>query len=666
MSLLSDDESGLRDAGTDWRRSIYLWIGLIAACVHLAVIVRAEPLQSANDRSRWCTIAALLEEGTYQIDEIRKRPGWNTIDLVHVDGHFYSTKPPLLATVAAGVTWCVERTTGWRLAAQTQAVAAATLIVLNWLPFCLSLYWLASLLERTGASSPARVATFGIACFGTLLTPFLSTLNNHTVAAASAVAALWSLMNAADVTGLRRVLWLLVCGLAAGWTVCNELPAAAMAALLLGLCLWRWPGAALAGFVPGAAVMCAAFLATNWLATGTWKPAYSGYGSDQYRFVIDGEPSYWMNPQGVDRNLDSPPVYLLHCLIGHHGIWSLTPVWLLVVASWLRPRMLRHGLLRMLVLGGAGVSVVVLGFYLTRTENYNYGGVSCALRWMLWLIPFWLLALPAGLDALWRLPGGRWLTLPLMAVSVFSAWEPLGQPWQQPWLFRQMDRAGWIDYSTAPPPLHRTLWTWFDRIPGTSHGVEFVEFTSPGVLGETRTWRFSALGDIDVRGAKCIEVESRLSGPGQADRIQRFAIDQARFEAGDSPGKCLVWLNKDVELPAQMADLALVRGLPLLKQYHGGTFRYVHTGVRRDAFRCQRAAAQLEYAAAPGARPLRYRTDLWLTPEVPFGAAQLEFTVSDPASGQVLRQERWTVNRVSSLNEQSAVQASSSGDQVGQ
>ncbi|HTN01412.1 MAG TPA: hypothetical protein VL132_06025, partial [Planctomycetaceae bacterium] len=172
MSSLPPAESGTRDADLVWRRSVYLWIGLIAACVHLAVIVRSQPLQSANDRSRWCTIAALLEQGTYRIDEIRQRPGWNTIDLIHVDGHFYSTKPPLLATVAAGVTWCVERITGWNLTTSTQPVAAATLIVLNWLPFCLSLICLAGLLERLAASSLARVATFGMACFGTLLTPF--------------------------------------------------------------------------------------------------------------------------------------------------------------------------------------------------------------------------------------------------------------------------------------------------------------------------------------------------------------------------------------------------------------------------------------------------------------------------------------------------------------
>lgn len=647
------------------RRSLYLCFGVIAACVHLALIVRAQPLQSANDRSRWCTIAALLEQGTYRIDSIRSRPGWNTIDLVYVDGHFYSTKPPLLATVAAGVAWCVERSTGWTLTRDTQAVAAATLIVINWLPLCLSLYCLAGLLERTEASSAARLATFGVAGFGTLLTPFLATLNNHTVAAAGLIVALRTLVAAGEAVGWRRGLWLLVSGLAAGWMVCNELPAAAMAAVLLGLCLWRWRGAALAGFVPGAAFMCAVFLMSNWVATGNWKPAYAGYGTQAYRFVIDGEPSYWMRPQGVDRNLDSTPVYVLHCLVGHHGLWSLTPVWLLVLSVWVRPSLIASPLIRRLVLAGAGVSLIVLGFYLTRTENYNYGGVSCALRWMLWLIPAWLLALPAGLDVAWRQPAGRWLSALLLAVSVYSAWEPLGQPWQQPWLFRQMERLGWIDYTEPPPPLPRTLWTWFDRIPDPARGVEFIEFTSPDSQGVKSAWRVSAMANREVGGRVCTEIESRFLFPGQSARIQRFAIDRACFEGGESPGKCLSWPDETATLAQKMADLALVRGLPLLRQYHGGVLRYVHTGVRRDAFRCQRAAAQVEYAAGEGEPMLRYRADLWLVPELPFGVGQIEFTVSDPATGQVVRQERWTASRASTITTEVVDEPATSVDHAG-
>ena len=63
-------------------------------------------------------------------------------------------------------------------------------------------------------------------------------------------------------------------------------------------------------------------------------PFYTAYGSELYEFVHEGVPSYWMQPRGIDKASDSFPVYLLHCLVGHHGLLSLTPVWLLTLIGW--------------------------------------------------------------------------------------------------------------------------------------------------------------------------------------------------------------------------------------------------------------------------------------------------------------------------------------------
>ena len=59
------------------------------------------PFLSANDRSRWLTVRALVERGTFAIDEIVVEPSWDTIDAVaHTDAsgqiRLYSSKPPLL------------------------------------------------------------------------------------------------------------------------------------------------------------------------------------------------------------------------------------------------------------------------------------------------------------------------------------------------------------------------------------------------------------------------------------------------------------------------------------------------------------------------------------------------------------------------------------------
>ena len=74
------------------------------------------PFLSANDRSRWCTVRALVEpemrvEGApYAIDKVIQDPNWDTIDMVKHDGHLYSSKPPLLATLMAGIYWIIYHT----------------------------------------------------------------------------------------------------------------------------------------------------------------------------------------------------------------------------------------------------------------------------------------------------------------------------------------------------------------------------------------------------------------------------------------------------------------------------------------------------------------------------------------------------------------------------
>ncbi len=108
---------------------------------------------SANDRSRWCTVAALVEHGTYVIDEQIKITGkkmtnrrpWATIDKVrHVgrDGtqHYYSSKPPLFPTLVAVVYKLVNLLSGMTLTDQPIYVARLILALVN-LPLLAIFYW---------------------------------------------------------------------------------------------------------------------------------------------------------------------------------------------------------------------------------------------------------------------------------------------------------------------------------------------------------------------------------------------------------------------------------------------------------------------------------------------------------------------------------------------
>lgn len=426
------------------RRFLYLLAIIVATGISAAAIITAKPHLSANDRSRWCTVWSLVERGTYQIDEIVKDRKWQTIDRVEHEKHVYSTKPPLLSTMVAGVYWTVKRATGWTMRTKRGIDARVTrtvLLVVNLIPMIVALVVMALLVERYARSDVARFYVVFAAAFGTLLTPFLITLNNHTVAAFSVLFALYPTLRILC-DGEQKSRYFLLAGFFTAFACCNELPAALFAVAVFGLLVKNSPQTTVKYFIPAALVPLIAFFYTNCLATGGWKPFYMYYGTEKYLF----EGSYWLNPKGLDKGGDSPLVYFLHCTIGHHGIFSLSPIYLLTLAGWFTIKRHRHSPLRFVLWLSLSLTVCVLAFYLTRTANYNYGGNTAGLRWMFWLIPLWLVAMIPVLDR-W---GSRvWLQVVasiLLAVSVFSAAYPAGNPWRSPWLFEHMQRSGWIHY----------------------------------------------------------------------------------------------------------------------------------------------------------------------------------------------------------------------------
>jgi len=496
------------------------------------------PFLSANDRSRWATIRALGDDGTYVLDPIIFSPrggrilGWHSIDLVrHLgpDGeqHYYSSKPTLLTTLLAGEYWLVKTLTGATLAEQPHYVSRLMLVLTNVLPLAAALALLARLIDRLGGSGEVRIFTVAAACFATFLTTYAVTLNNHLTAAISltigltVILPIWS----GDCRGWWRFA---VAGLSFGFLAANELPALSMLALVGAGLLLKSPLRTLAAFVPTALVVAAGAFGTNMVAHGDWRTPYA-HRSDGplLRMIADslavplnegratpeliaalreqkievsdkpaieqriagdrwklwdestqteltlqrtpeGEPrggirvhrwdnwydypgSYW-TPQrlaGIDRGESSPWKYAFNVLVGHHGLFSLTPLWLLSVAGclmWLRAGDRWDGR-RALAAATLLISAVVIVFYLTRPQiDRNYGGGTCCLRWLIWITPLWLLTLLPAAEWLGRSWAGRALLLALLTVSVFSANYAADNPWSHPWIFDYWTAMGWINY----------------------------------------------------------------------------------------------------------------------------------------------------------------------------------------------------------------------------
>jgi hypothetical protein len=278
------------------------------------------------------------------------------------------------------------------------------------------------------------------------VTTFSITFNNHSVAA---YAALFSV--APILLGWKTFGWWVVSGFFAGLAVALELPAAAWLAAFGAIALVIGGRLVVVGFAPAALLPVGALLALNYAELGDWKPAYEKIESEWYRY----EGSHWDKRGSERRGIDyagdqeTRATYAFHLLLGHHGWFSLTPIWFLtlggLIGTMLRWREFSRDW-RLFNLAIAMSSVVVIVFYAGIVGTVNYGGWTSGPRWFFWLTPLWLIAMLPAADAMGRTRGGRWLALVLLAISIFSASFPVWNPWRHPWIYRAMETWGWPGY----------------------------------------------------------------------------------------------------------------------------------------------------------------------------------------------------------------------------
>ena len=427
------------------------------------------PMYGSNDRSRFATVKALVEDNTYVVgrrENFKSDKDYHDIGVIFADGYqsldkvmvpetgeFFSSKPPLFPTLVAGEYWLLYNVCGLSIDRERWWVVGVILLTFNALPFAVSLWLLAALIERHGRTDFGRLFAFTVTATATFLTTFSATLNNHTPAACCVVFALYPLLRPGATDGRRA---LFTSGFFAGLLTTLELPALSLAAgLFVPLAVARrrrslW-------YLAGAALPVAALFATNYAAMGRWLPAYGEFGGPLYNYP----GSHWaklgsaVRPPGIDFADEPKPLYAFHLLLGHHGWFSLTPVWLLGLAGLVVQA--RRSLPEWAARATDGVwtpgklagltltvSAVVFSFYTLRTNNY--GGFCCCARWLMWLTPLWTLGMLPAADAVGRSRAGRVAAGLLLAASAFSVAYPAWNPWRPPWILQLCEVAGWVRY----------------------------------------------------------------------------------------------------------------------------------------------------------------------------------------------------------------------------
>ncbi len=486
MSLNESELPGGAGAERPRARQFFAAIVIVSAVSQALGATLKMPTQlEVNDISRWCTVWSLVERGTYQIDECP----WQikTNDKVKLPDpfakvepgqeppkHFYSSKPPLLPTLIAGAVYPFRKLTGVPLdhsvpqprvprnvpdpksprgyKVDTPAPVPwpvmiyylkPAVVALNVVPFLAFLVLFARMLDRYALDDWAWMLSLAAAAYGTLLNPFLTTLNNHTVAAFSAFFALDGLLKILETPGAeRRSSWFAQAGFWGAFCAANELPAAFFGLALFGMVLYADPRRTIRAFVPAAAIPSIGLMVTQYLALGTIKPAYTEFGGDAYNW--DG--AYWSTPLEMDWfsvHPESRPVYLFHMLLGHHGVFSLTPIFIYSMLAIGRTVGKRGATLRgvsFLTLCLTILMVLFYGFYaFYKNKTSNYGGSTQGLRWLFWLIPFWLILLPRGLERSGATRWSRRLSLAALAASVFSVGYAWRMPWSHPWVLDMLE-----------------------------------------------------------------------------------------------------------------------------------------------------------------------------------------------------------------------------------
>jgi hypothetical protein len=328
------------------------------------------------------------------------------------------------------------------------------LVTINILPLILMYVILAKLVERFGTTDWGRIFVMAAATFATFLSTFSVVLNNHIIAAVSAAITVYLFVRIID-DGERCWSYFFAAGLAAAFTAANELPAATLLAFTGAALFWRAPRETVAAFVPGMLVVAAAFFGTNWLAHDRISPPYA-FRSDgdpaenwyKFTYTVNGRPvkSYWHDRQGIDRGEPAKLTYAVHCLVGHHGVFSLTPIWLISLAgglTWLRSGdHVRRELAAIILTASAVCLIFFIG--MRPLEDRNYGGMTSGFRWMFWFTPLWLVVMIPAADWLSRSKVRQAIAAALLSISVLSASYPTWNPWVHPWLYNWMSWCGWI------------------------------------------------------------------------------------------------------------------------------------------------------------------------------------------------------------------------------
>lgn len=395
---------------------VTLLIGLSALMVmwHL----QDSSLDNANTGSRYGTIESLVDQGTYYIDKSQYR---NTPDKFKVGKKLVSSKPPTLPTYGAAVYWTYQKITGRTIVSHEGEVVWIVSLMTGWLAHVVLLIYLYRFCQLLLKRQLAIILTVAAGGFAYLGAAYATAINNHSIAAAMSLVGFYY---AFRIRNSHRAHWRhwIFCGLVLGFLPSIDIPSLALSAAVgVYLLTYDWKRTLLI-YVPCLLPGLVAQLGLSYFTTGSFKPAYGNselknFSGNYFRHV----------KTGIDALKEPKHIYAFNVLLGHHGLFSMTPLFFFSV--WEIGRRLRRRarhLPELLVV--IAMSVAITGFYIWRTRNY--GGWCVGMRWFIPFMPLLLLYFGLWLDRV-NLKRTTWaVVLSAFLVSAFHVQDGLTSPFQ--------------------------------------------------------------------------------------------------------------------------------------------------------------------------------------------------------------------------------------------
>ncbi|MCA9440442.1 MAG: hypothetical protein KC964_06515 [Candidatus Omnitrophica bacterium] len=483
------------------------WLLLIVATVFL-LLNTFTTTRIDNDKSRMATVDSLVKRGTWVIEESRfhktDTPVGTIIDKVQIDGHFYSSKPPVFPFLMAGEYWVLHKF-GLDFEDDDQLRFLVWILTFTFtgIPFLL-IGLLFKISARWFIEDPLiRLVGLFTILWGNELMGFAQTVNNHVPAAFLFFAAMVGGLGLVHGKLQPKPIHFIWTGLAAGLLPTVDIPACFFCVPLWIYLVRAFPTKTLIWFTLGAAPPLVLHFILNYKISGGLLPFYL---NDEY---YQWQGSYWDRKMAMDAagEYETRHVNFFHSTVGRKGLFSLYPVlifsavYVLWCLSRTRPRLDRViGILYLAVIPALGyvawaynqdirvshhisfiyymlfafIPFFVAAYLLTSLKKEvggrppalalegitmgaltlmwlifyclmrdNYGGSATGYRWFMFFVPSLQFF---GILALAHFKSrGAWLVACiLIGLSFYASWQATVQPWSMNYDWPTRFLGGWI------------------------------------------------------------------------------------------------------------------------------------------------------------------------------------------------------------------------------